>query len=34
MAKLGFSLVWLCLLWFGLFPCFKKNAGKTPAGKN
>ena len=33
MARLGFSLVWLGLLWFGLNPRLKKMAGKILAGK-
>ena len=34
MARLGFSLVSLGLLRFGLFPCLKKLAGKLMTGKN
>ena len=34
MLRLGFCLVWLGLIWFGLFPCLQKIAGKIPAGKN
>ena len=33
MARLGFSLVWLGLFWFGLLPCLKKTAEKIAAEK-
>ena len=27
MIRLGFSLIWLGFIWFGLFPCTKKICG-------
>ena len=35
MTMLGFSLVWLGLVWFGLFHCLKIMEGRreTPSGK-
>ena len=32
-VRLGFSLVWLGLIWYGWFPCLEKMTGKTPADK-
>ena len=33
MARVGFSMVSLGLLWFGLFLCLRKKTRKAPAGK-
>ena len=34
MFRLGFSLVWLCFIWFSWFPCLKKWRGITGGEKN
>ena len=34
MARLGFTLVWLGLFWFGLFPCLKEKGGGNTGGEN
>ena len=34
MFRLDFSLVWIGLIWFGLFPRLKKIAAKIPTWKN
>ena len=33
MARVGFSMTGLGLIWFGLFPCLKNIAGAILAGK-